>query len=190
MDTSAGVTLRLLFLALVVLGMPFLALPDARRTLAAWQRPGGHSTWESSRSRIGWEPDWQGEADEIAAPQKQVSASTAWDARRASATRESSPPSPDRMRPWEADREGRVELALSVSLQRRLEELGAEYLMVERLEVSGLYRCVCLVDVPGTGYQRPFEAADLLPERAVQRVLDELQSWRLAVSQPRNSDAP
>ncbi len=74
-----------------------------------------------------------------------------------------------------------AQLALSSSLQRRLEELGAEYLVVERLEVSGLYRCVCLVDVPGTNYRRPFEAADIQPERALQRVLDELTAWRWAM---------
>lgn len=74
-----------------------------------------------------------------------------------------------------------AQLALSSSLQRRLEELGAEYLVVERLEVSGLYRCVCLVDVPGTNYRRPFEAADIQPERALQRVFDELTAWRWAM---------
>ena len=143
MNSSAGMALRLALLAVVVFGMPLLAIP------------------------LGWDVPASGERF---APPRQYE--------------ESGEERPRGVVDGERDGVESVELAqlaLSSSLQRRLEELGAEYLVVERLEVSGLYRCVCLVDVPGTAYRRPFEAADIQPERALQRVLDELTAWRLAM---------
>ncbi len=73
-----------------------------------------------------------------------------------------------------------VAVDLAPQAEQRLRELGASYLMVEQLEPSGLYRCLCLVDVPGTVYQRPFEAEDLVPEQALRRVLSEVEHWAVA----------
>src|SRR5690606_37311356 len=44
-------------------------------------------------------------------------------------------------------------LEITADLQQQLELMGARHLVVERLGDSGLYRCICLADVPGTTYQ-------------------------------------
>jgi hypothetical protein len=180
MNSSAGVTLRLLVLTTVVLGMPLLAVPQAQRSLTHWQRPKPRSVvhrhtpngeilavGSGDPERAAWVGPKNGAEHSVSMRAKTGLSGNAT-ARVGTGG-------------WEFGGDSVVKLTLSSSLQQRLERLGAQYLVVERLEVSGLYRCVCLVDVPGTSYQRPFEAADLLPEKAVQRVLGELETWRLAM---------
>jgi hypothetical protein len=175
----------------VVFGMPLLAIPLGWDAPASGRRPAaplGHSssasTWENEAVETDGEEGNAGErpADSSShVTSLERGAAGAVSQRKRSGWGNSSRAHPRGKWGDSPESVELAQLALSLSLQQRLEELGAEYLVVERLEVSGLYRCVCLVDVPGTAYQRPFEAADILPERAVHRVLEELATWRLAM---------
>jgi hypothetical protein len=66
-------------------------------------------------------------------------------------------------------------------IRQRLEELGAEYVVVDALEGGGGYRCHCrmLVD-PRSRFTRPFEAIGADPLLITEQVLREVETWRSA----------
>jgi hypothetical protein len=61
-----------------------------------------------------------------------------------------------------------------------LQQLGAlEYALEEWGDSGELYRFRCLAAVPGTeSYQRHFHAVDADGGRAVERVVEQVRSWR------------
>lgn len=63
-------------------------------------------------------------------------------------------------------------------IRERLEQLGAEYVLVD-MQDSGRFRfhCRMLVD-PRTRYSRPFDATSFDPIVAGERVLAEVEKWR------------
>lgn len=66
-------------------------------------------------------------------------------------------------------------------IRQRLEELGAEYVVVDTPENGRGYRCLCrmLVD-PRSRFTRPFEAAGDDPLAVSEQVLREVEQWRSA----------
>jgi hypothetical protein len=66
-------------------------------------------------------------------------------------------------------------------IRQRLEELGAEYVVVDAIDNGGGYRCLCrmLVD-PRSRFTRPFEATGADPLQISEQVLREVESWRMA----------
>jgi len=66
-------------------------------------------------------------------------------------------------------------------IRQRLEELGAEYLVVDALENGSGYRCHCrmLVD-PRSRFTRPFEASGADPLLVSEQVLRDVETWRTA----------
>jgi hypothetical protein len=66
-------------------------------------------------------------------------------------------------------------------VRQRLEELGAEYVIVETIDGSGKYRfhCRMLVDAQ-TRFTRAFEATSTDPIAAADQVLREVEGWRVA----------
>jgi hypothetical protein len=69
-------------------------------------------------------------------------------------------------------------------IRERLEQLGAEYVLVDTQD-SGRYRfhCRVLVD-PRTRYTRPFDATSFDPIAAGEQVLSEVEKWRSAALAP------
>jgi hypothetical protein len=69
-------------------------------------------------------------------------------------------------------------LARLQQIRQRLEDLGADYIVVDTLE-SGGYRCLCrmLVD-PRSRFTRPFEATAAAPLAAGEQVLRDVEQWR------------
>jgi len=69
-------------------------------------------------------------------------------------------------------------------VRRRLEELGAEYVVVETIDGSGQYcfRCRMLVD-PQSRLPHRFEATAADPIAAAQQVLRAVESWRSAAAE-------
>jgi hypothetical protein len=67
------------------------------------------------------------------------------------------------------------------AIRSRLEEAGAEYVIVETTEGSGRYRfhCRMLVD-PRSRFTRSFEAISSDPLAAGEQVLREVEAWRMA----------
>jgi hypothetical protein len=71
-------------------------------------------------------------------------------------------------------------------IRLRLEELGADYVIVESTEFGGRFRFHCRVNVePHSRFTRPFEAISLDPLAAGEQVLREVEAWRLAAANPR-----
>jgi hypothetical protein len=71
-------------------------------------------------------------------------------------------------------------------IRQRLEDLGADYVVVDALEGSAGYRCLCrmLVD-PRSRFTRPFEATAGDPLAAGEQVLREVEAWRMAAVENR-----
>jgi hypothetical protein len=71
-------------------------------------------------------------------------------------------------------------------IRQKLENLGADYVVVEALESGGGYRCYCrmLVD-PRSRFTRPFEAIAADPLAAAQQALREVEAWRAAAIERR-----
>jgi len=69
-------------------------------------------------------------------------------------------------------------------VRQRLEELGAEYVVVETTDGSGRYcfRCRVLVE-PQSSYTRQFEATASDPLVAARQVLKDVEGWRSAAAQ-------
>jgi hypothetical protein len=67
-------------------------------------------------------------------------------------------------------------------IRERLEQLGAEYVLVD-MQDSGRFRfhCRMLVD-PRTRYTRPFDATSFDPIAAGQQVLGDVEKWRQAAA--------
>jgi hypothetical protein len=67
------------------------------------------------------------------------------------------------------------------SIRQRLEELGADYVIVEAVDDSGRYRfhCRMLVD-DRSRFTRPFESIDADPLAAGAEVLRAVEAWRAA----------
>ena len=198
MNSPAGILLRLAVLASVVLGMPLMALPTVRQQVVAWWQDPGRSVLHRPATLPGparLQPLHAAPAvpgGDTPAPRPDTPAPRAdTPAPRADTvepTEGRSPPFPGEaeFHPAHDPELGTAPgdpiatpaaLSLTDELRQRLVALGAAYLMVEQLPDSGLYRCLCLVDVPGTTYQRPFQADDLAADRALQRVLAELEHW-------------
>ncbi len=74
-------------------------------------------------------------------------------------------------------------------IRQRLEQLGAEYVVVETQD-SGRYRfhCRMLVD-ERTRFTRPFDAVSFDVVAAGQQVLRDVEAWRQAASDPRQAAA-
>ena len=72
-------------------------------------------------------------------------------------------------------------LAKLQEIRARLEDLGADYVLLEATEDTGRYRfhCRMLVD-DQTSYTRQFEADSTDPLAAAQQVLREIEAWRTA----------
>ena len=67
------------------------------------------------------------------------------------------------------------------AVRTRLEELGADYVIVETTDVGGRFRFHCRMLVDGKSpFTRPFEAISPDPVAAGQQVLREVEAWRLA----------
>jgi hypothetical protein len=66
-------------------------------------------------------------------------------------------------------------------IRSRLEQLGAQYVLVEASDDAQSYRCHCqmLVDAQ-SNYTRPFEVKSAEPLEAAERVLREVEQWRLS----------
>lgn len=68
-----------------------------------------------------------------------------------------------------------------MAIQERLKELGARYLILENLRERQLYRFHCRVDVGEHAiYARVFESLDTQPQRAMERVLGDVEAWMSA----------
>jgi len=85
----------------------------------------------------------------------------------------------------EASPEPKVDERTIAKLQQireRLEQLGAEYVLVDTQD-SGRFRfhCRMLVD-PRTSYTRPFDATSFDPIAAGEQVLNEVERWRSAAA--------
>lgn len=196
MNTSLGITLRLAILASVLIGMPLLAIPGWQDRIASCLQgvvePA--SDGPTSPPRPESSPRRPASRATVSAEGRQSSTEGTRVATSPTPTSEGSvapalldgPPLPGSsvpagiQPPRSAADQVRAATKLSPSDQQRLQELGATYLVVEHLEHSGLFRCLCLVQVPGTGLERPFEAEDLMAERALHRVLVEVEHWALA----------
>ncbi len=73
-----------------------------------------------------------------------------------------------------------VQLRLA-DTQSRLEELGAQHMLLEAVEgETPRFRFQCLMPLPGSVFSRPFERIDVDPARAIERVLLEVIEWRQA----------
>jgi hypothetical protein len=71
-------------------------------------------------------------------------------------------------------------------LRQRLEDLGAQYVIVETLDGSGQYRfhCQMLIE-PQSQYRRAFEATAADPLAAGEQVLRDVETWRTAAAEKR-----
>lgn len=66
-------------------------------------------------------------------------------------------------------------------IRQRLEELGADYVIVETTDTSGRFRFHCRMMVQAQSrFTRPFEAISADPLVAGERVLQDVEAWRLA----------
>lgn len=74
-------------------------------------------------------------------------------------------------------------LARLQQVRRRLEELGAEYVIAEALDGSGQFHfhCRMLVDARSR-FTRPFEATSADPVVAAEQVLRDVETWRMAAA--------
>jgi hypothetical protein len=68
-------------------------------------------------------------------------------------------------------------------VRTRLEELGADYVIVETTDAGGRFRFHCRMQVDANSpFTRPFEAISPDPLAAGQQVLREVEAWRLAAT--------
>jgi hypothetical protein len=66
-------------------------------------------------------------------------------------------------------------------IRAELEQLGADYMILETTDAGANYRFHCDVRLdPATRYTRPFEAVSPEPLAAAERVLAEVSAWRTA----------
>jgi hypothetical protein len=66
-------------------------------------------------------------------------------------------------------------------VRTRLEELGADYVIVETTDAGGRFRFHCRMQVDANSpFTRPFEAISPDPVAAGEQVLREVEAWRLA----------
>lgn len=66
-----------------------------------------------------------------------------------------------------------------VQIQQRLQELGATYYRLETWGKRQLFRFHCRMSIRADSpYTRHFEATDTDPLKAMQRVLDQIETWR------------
>jgi hypothetical protein len=66
-------------------------------------------------------------------------------------------------------------------IRQRLEELGADYVIVESTDESGRFRFHCRMMVQAQSrFTRPFEAISADPLAAGEQVLKEVEAWRVA----------
>jgi hypothetical protein len=91
--------------------------------------------------------------------------------------------------PQVADEEVQIDEQTIAQLQKvrtRLEELGADYVIVETTDFGGQFRfhCRMLVDA-NSPFKRPFEAISRDPLAAGQQVLREVEAWRLTATDKR-----
>jgi hypothetical protein len=77
------------------------------------------------------------------------------------------------------------------AIEKRLEALGATDIRVNEIgSEGGIYHVRCVMPIPGNGiYNRPFDATDPDPARAMQRMLRQIESWATAV-RPRKKGHP
>lgn len=71
------------------------------------------------------------------------------------------------------------------NLQKDLQALGADYIIVEELE-NGVYECRCLVPLPGeSNYQKAMSAQASDPSDAMRGVIEQLEYFRSAIRSQR-----
>ncbi len=71
-------------------------------------------------------------------------------------------------------------------IRQRLEELGAEYVVVETTDSGGRFRFHCRMNVDANSpFTRPFESVSRDPLAAGEQVLHEVEAWRLAAAESR-----
>jgi hypothetical protein len=62
--------------------------------------------------------------------------------------------------------------------QQRLQELGADYFVLEKVPHGSSYRFHCRIALPGSAvYARPFEVHDADPLQAMERTLADVENW-------------
>ena len=68
--------------------------------------------------------------------------------------------------------------------RRRLEELGAQYVLLESIEAidgeTPRFRFHCLMPLPGSVFSRPFDSVDADPAQAIEHVLLDVIEWQQA----------
>jgi hypothetical protein len=68
-----------------------------------------------------------------------------------------------------------------IQIRTRLEELGADYMVLETTDMTGSYRFHCDIRIDDRArYTRPFEAVSTEPLAAAEKVLAEVSAWRTA----------
>jgi hypothetical protein len=78
---------------------------------------------------------------------------------------------------------GAETIARLQQIRQRLEDLGADYVVVETTSGSGQYRFHCRMTVDkNTNYTRPFEALSTDPLAAGEAVLRAVETWRSAAT--------
>lgn len=188
-------SLRAMFLIGFVIGMPVLALPPVARQLDTLLY--GPAPTDFGRPRVA-----AAKAQETVQPLGAEAASPAALEQTAanSAARELDtamvqppplpsapafapliPPSP-KATP-EDPTVGEATLAKLEQIRKRLEELGAEYVIAESVHGSGQFHfhCRMLVDSQSR-FTRPFEATAADPATAAEQVLRDVEAWQLAAS--------
>jgi hypothetical protein len=183
-------TLRAVFLFGFVVAMPVLALPPVARQIDRLlygapptdfgrppaapplpQEPAAHHSNPIAQASYN-EPS-PAPASALASPEgpPQLAATPQFD-----------PPAPA-VSPLLPEPERRIDDQAIARLQRireRLEQLGAEYVLVESLE-GGRYRFHCrMVIDERSRFTKPFEVASFDPVAAGEQVLQSVESWRVA----------
>jgi hypothetical protein len=192
-------SLRGLFLLAFVVAMPVLALPPVARWIDALLY--GPPPTDFGRPPPAHAPAPQPVMAQAIAPAGYFDASPApppgprgLDAAAAAAPPLAplpvfAPVAPPQAPPAPPPAEAVIDAATITRLQQirqRLEDLGADYVVVDALEGAGGYRCLCrmLVD-PRSRFTRPFEATAGDPLTAGEQVLREVEAWRTAAVENR-----
>ena len=188
-------SLRAMFLLAFVIAMPVLALPPVARWLdevihgpspTDFGRPPGVSDAAPTEPIVAESvaPAGHFENSPAQSPQGLDTASAAAPPLApplafAPVVPPTSPPAPDPVIDAMA-------LARLQQIRERLEELGADYVVVDSLDGAAGYRCLCrmLVD-PRSRFTRPFEATAADPLTAGELVLREVEAWHMASVQKR-----
>lgn len=90
------------------------------------------------------------------------------------------PPAADEEVPIDDETIGQLQ-----QIRQRLEQLGADYVIVETTDYGGRFRFHCRMVVDANSrFTRPFEAISPNPLAAGEQVLREVEAWRLAASDP------